>query len=226
MEGIIAAFDLEGTLFKRSTSFMREMHNIQKKGIIGKAKIVLYDIGLWMIFFRYKMHLISELTMRTVVIKRMATLLKGSAEREIAQRARIFATQCMELLQPKISGILQEHIRKGHTTILFSGMLQPFVEAIKQELGINIAIGTELEIKDSNYTGRLSEIPYFGERRAKALSECINELDYKINLSESFAYGDAIFDRYFMDIVGNPVAVYPDKNLAEYAQKHGWDVIA
>lgn len=225
MKRIIAAFDLEGTLIKRSKSFMREMHNIQKRGITDRAKMVLFDISIMMIFFCYKTHLIGELTMRTITIKRMATLLKGSTEREIAQRARIFATQYMELLQPETSRILQEHIMKGHTTVLFSGMLQPFVEAVKQELGINIAIGTELEIEDGNYTGGLSRIPYFGERRAKVLSGYINKLDYKVNLSESFAYGDAIFDRYFMGMVGNPVAVYPDKKLAEYAQKHGWDVI-
>jgi phosphoserine phosphatase len=28
-----------------------------------------------------------------------------------------------------------------------------------------------------------------------------------------------------MDMVGNPIAVYPDKRLAEYAKEHGWKVI-
>jgi phosphoserine phosphatase len=57
------------------------------------------------------------------------------------------------------------------------------------------------------------------------LIELINKLEYKINLGESFAYGDSIFDRYFMCIVGNPVAVHPDKKLAEYAQGHGWSIV-
>jgi HAD superfamily hydrolase (TIGR01490 family) len=179
-----------------------------------------------MIFICYKMHLIGELAMRVATFQRLTTLLRGSTEREISKRARVFAAKSKDFLRPETSEILEEHKRKGHTTILLSGMLQPYIEAIKQELGIDIAIGTELEIKDGCYTGRLAMVPYFGERRAQALSELINKLDYKVNLSESFAYGDAIFDRYFMGMVGNPVAVYPDNKLAEYAKQHGWSVLA
>jgi len=225
MEKAVAVFDLEGTLFKRSSYFMREIRNSRKRGVMSRVKVAIFDISLMMIFICYKMHLVGELALRTAIIKRLVALLKGSAEREIAQRARVFAAKYMDLVRPEISRVLQDHKTKGHTTILFSGMPQPYVEAVKQELGIDIAIGTEREIKDGYYTGRLASIPCLGERRALALRELINKLDYKINLGESFAYGDAIFDRYFMGMVGNPVAVHPDKKLAEYAKGHGWSVV-
>jgi HAD superfamily hydrolase (TIGR01490 family) len=178
-----------------------------------------------MMYICYKTHLVGGQALRIAIAKRLAALLKGSAERDIAQRARVYATKSMDLLRPEISRVLQEHKTKGHITIMFSGMLQPYIEAVKQELGIDIAIGTELEIKDGYYTGRLASVPYFGEGRAHKLSELIDKLDYKINLGESFAYGDAIFDRYFMGMVGNPIAVHPDKKLAEYAQRHGWSIV-
>ena len=225
MKKAVAVFDLEGTLFKRSSYFMREIRNSQKGGIIGRIRVTFFDISLMMMFICYKMHLVGELEMRTETIKRFAALLKGSAERDIAQRARVFAAKYMDQLRPEISRILQNHKTKGHTTILLSGMPQPYVEAIKQELGIDIAIGTELETKDGSYTGRLASVLCVGKRRAHVLSELINKLDDKINLAESFAYGDAIFDRYYMDMVGNPVAVHPDKKLAEYAKEHGWSVV-
>jgi HAD superfamily hydrolase (TIGR01490 family) len=225
MEKAVAVFDLEGTLFKRSSNFMREIRNSRKRGVMSRVKVATFDISLMMILICYKMLLVGELEMRAAIIKRMAALLKGSAEREIAQRARVFAAKYMDLLRPEISRVLQDHKTKGHTTILFSGMLQPYVEAVKQELGIDIAISTECEIKDGYYTGRLASIPCLGERRAHVLGELINKLDYKINLGESFAYGDAIFDRYFMGMVGNPVAVHPDKKLAEFAKEHGWSIV-
>ena len=90
---------------------------------------------------------------------------------------------------------------------------------------MDVAKGTQIEMKKSIYTGQLSEKPYFGERRAQALREIINQLDIEVNLGKSFSYGGAIFDRYFMDMVGNPIAVYPDKKLAKYAKEHGWKVI-
>jgi len=225
MEKAIAVFDLEGTLFKRSSNFMHEIRNSRKRGVMSRVKVAIFDISLMMILICYKMLLVGELEMRAAIIKRMSALLKGSAEREIFQRARVFAAKYMDLLRPEISRVLQDHKTKGHTTILFSGMPQPYVEAVKQELGIDIAIGTEREIKDGYYTGRLASVPCLGERRAHVLSELINKLDNKINLGESFAYGDAIFDRYFMGMVGNPVAVHPDKKLAEYAKEHGWSVV-
>ena len=225
MEKAVAVFDLEGTLFKRSSNFMREIRNSRKKGIMSKVKVATFDISLMMIVICYKMLLVGELEMRAAIIKRMAALLKGSAEREIDERAKVFAAKYMDQLQPEISRVLKDHKTKGHTTILFSGMPQPYVEAIKQQLGMDIAIGTEREIKDGYYTGRLASVPCLGERRAHALSELINKLDYKINLDKSFAYGDAIFDRFYMGMVGNPVAVHPDKKLAKYAKEQGWSFV-
>ena len=225
MERAVAVFDLEGTLFKRSNSFMREMRHSFKRGFLNKVNTLVFNIILMMVFLCYKIHLVGELRMRTFTIKRMATLIKDSTEKEISQRATIFAVKYTNLLRPEINRILQDHKTKGHTTILFSGMLLPYVEAVKQELGIDIAIGTELEIKEGYYTGRLSRVPYFAKRRAQALRELTDKLDYKINLSKSFAYGDAILDKFFMDMVGNPVAVHPDKKLTEYAKGHGWSIV-
>jgi HAD superfamily hydrolase (TIGR01490 family) len=226
MEKAVAVFDLEGTLFKRSHYFMREIRNSRKRGIMSNVRLAMFDISLMMIVICYKMLLVGELEMRAAIIKRFAALLKDTAERDITERARVFAAKYINQLQPVISTVLQEHKTKGHTTILLSGMPQPYVEAVKQQLGMDIAVGTEREIKDGYYTGRLASVPCLGERRAHVLSELINKLDYKINLDKSFAYGDAIFDRYYMGMVGNPVAIHPDKKLAEYAKEHGWSVVA
>ena len=225
MEKAVAVFDLEGTLFKPSRSFLREITKGKARGITGVAKVAIFNISFTMIYIFYKIHLVGGQAMRTAIAKRLASLLKGSAERDINQRARVYAARSTGLLWPEISRTLKAHKTKGHITIILSGMLQPYIEAIKQELGIDIAIGTELEIKDGYYTGRLASAPCFGERRAHMLSELISKLDYKINLGESFAYGDTIFDRFFMGIVGNPVAVHPDKKLAEYAKGHGWSFV-
>jgi HAD superfamily hydrolase (TIGR01490 family) len=225
MQKTIAVFDLEGTLFKRNSDFMDEMHSNHGRGVKGRINLTLFNMILITIFILYKMHLIGEQEMRTTTIKRFAAVLKNSSKKEIAQKASVFAAKYMKHLRPEMSRILEEHKRNGQITILLSGSLQPYIEAIKRELDMDVAKGTQLETKKSVYTGRLSENPYFGERRAQALRDIINQMDNKIDLNKSFAYGDAILDRYFMDMVGNPIAVYPDKRLAEYAKEQGWKVI-
>jgi HAD superfamily hydrolase (TIGR01490 family) len=225
MEKVIAVFDLEGTLFKPSRSFVDEITNGQAGGITGVVKMIIFNISFMLIYILYKMHLVNEQAMRTAITKRLASLLKGLAEKEITQRARVYATKSMDLLWPEINRILKDHKTKGHTTIVISGMLQPYVESIKGELGIDIAMGTKLETEDGYYSGRLADEPYFGERRAQVLTELISKLGYKVNLDESFAYGDSILDRFFMSLVGHPVAVHPDKKLTEYAKGQGWSIV-
>lgn len=226
MGKIAAVFDLEGTIFKRSHYFIDEIRDSRKRGTMSGLRMAIFNLSLMRIFIGYKMGIISELKMRTATIREFAAYLKGTSEIDIAHRAKAFALKYMDVLRPEISNILQDHKVKGHITILISGMPQPYVKAISEELGIDIAIGTEREIINGCYTGHLVDPPSLGEKRAYALSELVNKLDDRINLDESFAYGDAIFDRYFMDMVGNPVAVYPDNRLAEYARKHNWTVIA
>jgi HAD superfamily hydrolase (TIGR01490 family) len=225
MEKTIAVFDLEGTLFVRNSDFMNEIRSNQERGVKNQINIALFNMILLTIFILYKLHMISEQAMRTATIKRFAAVLKNSSEKEITQKANAFAANYMKHLRPEMSRILEEHKKNGHVTILLSGSLQPYIEAIQRELGMDIAKGTQIEIKKSIYTGKLSEEPYFARRRAEALREIINQLGDKVNLAKSFAYGDAILDKYFMGIVGNPVAVNPDKRLAEYAKEHGWKII-
>jgi len=225
LKKIAAVFDLEGTLFKRNSDFMDEIRSNQGRGAKNRMNIGFFNIILLTIFILYKLRLLTEQAMRTATIKRFATVLKDSSEKEIIQKANAFAANYMKHLRPEMRRILEEHKRNGHITILLSGSLQPYIEAIQRELGMDFAKGTQIEIKQSIYTGQLSEKPYFAQRRAQALKEIVNQIEDEVDLSKSFAYGDAIFDRYFMGMVGNPVAVYPDKGLAEYAKEHGWEVI-
>jgi phosphoserine phosphatase len=48
---------------------------------------------------------------------------------------------------------------------------------------------------------------------------------FDMNLSSSYAYGDRVQDIPLMEMVGHPVAAYPDKELLSYANERGWTVI-
>ena len=49
------------------------------------------------------------------------------------------------------------------------------------------------------------------------------ERDY--NLDASTAYSDSHTDVPFLEVVGNPVAVNPDRALRRVAQERGWPVL-
>ena len=92
-------------------------------------------------------------------------------------------------------------------------------------LGAHAAVGTGLEIKNSRYTGHLSTPVCFDEQRAAMLKEYFQQNALKVDFGQSYAYGDLKWDRHVLEMVGNPVAVYPDEVLRTYAQSRGWKII-
>jgi phosphoserine phosphatase len=45
-----------------------------------------------------------------------------------------------------------------------------------------------------------------------------------IDYPASYAYADSISDQSILEIVGHPVATYPDEDLLELAQERGWQI--
>ena len=45
-----------------------------------------------------------------------------------------------------------------------------------------------------------------------------------INLPQSYAYSDSITDLPMLELVGHPVAVNPDKELAREAREREWEI--
>ena len=46
-----------------------------------------------------------------------------------------------------------------------------------------------------------------------------------IDLDKSFAYSDSLNDLPLLTLVGNPVAVNPDKMLTKHAKAAGWKIL-
>src|SRR4029078_187231 len=72
------------------------------------------------------------------------------------------------------------------------------------------------------YTGEL-EFYAYGPHKAEAIREmAVRE---GIDLARSYAYSDSITDLPMLDLVGNPVAVNPDRELARVARDRDWETI-
>jgi len=84
--------------------------------------------------------------------------------------------------------------------------------------GFDGALGTIVEVEDGKYTGRATR-PLHAENKAR----CIRELGY--DLAASTAYSDSHTDLPFLEAVGHPVAVNPDRRLRRIASARGWPVL-
>ncbi len=74
---------------------------------------------------------------------------------------------------------------------------------------------------DGLYTGQL-EFYAYGPHKAEAI-RLAAERD-GIDLARSHAYSDSITDAPMLEIVGHPVAVNPDRELARLARQREWEI--
>ncbi|HET9938040.1 MAG TPA: HAD family hydrolase [Gaiella sp.] len=114
-----------------------------------------------------------------------------------------------------------EHHERGERVYIASAALQEVVEEISSRLGFEGAIASRAEVLDGAYTGRL-ERRLYGDAKAVALRELAG--DQGIDLARSTAYSDSSSDVPFLDAVGHPVAVNPDRALRRVASERGWPV--
>ncbi len=107
---------------------------------------------------------------------------------------------------------------------MVSGAFEELLACIGERLGVQYVVGTRLELNRGRYSGRAVK-PCFGPDKVTLLTELLAKRGLEVDFSQSFAYGDSIFDALVLELVGNPVAVYPDSQLGDYASQRGWQVL-
>ena len=143
-----------------------------------------------------------------------------------AQMRELVAEALEPVLRPLVYDeplrLVERHRERGEPSYIVSAALQEVVEAIAEDLGFDGALGTVCEVEGGVYTGR-SIRSLHGEHKAAAVRELAGERGYE--LAESTAYSDSHTDLPFLEAVGNPVAVNPDRELRLAAAERGWPVL-
>ena len=122
--------------------------------------------------------------------------------------------------------LLLEHQRDGDLVILVSGGPLPLLERIAQQWEVRHCIGTRFEIKDGRYSGRSLRPVCIDENKRQLTYAYLQQNRLEVDLSASYAYADSISDLPLLEMVGHPVAVYPDVPLREVAEARGWQIFS
>src|SRR5918996_2079319 len=114
------------------------------------------------------------------------------------------------------------HRALGRRVYIVSSSPEEVVRPLAERLGVvEDVIATRAETEDGKYTGNL-EFYCAGESKAERIRQ-VAEAE-GIDLSESLAYSDSITDQPMLELVGNPVAVNPDRELRSLATQRGWRI--
>ncbi|HYO39047.1 MAG TPA: HAD-IB family hydrolase [Nocardioidaceae bacterium] len=126
------------------------------------------------------------------------------------------------LVYDEAVSLIEEHHLAGRDVIIVSASGAEVVEPIGELLGADGVVATRMRIVDGRYTGEIDYYAY-GVNKAAALQELARQHDY--DLAHSYAYSDSVTDVHMLEVVGNPYAVNPDRDLRREALARGWPVL-
>jgi len=221
---VVALFDLDGTLCNARYHLASSIAGFQFKNPTRIPSAIVFLINQFARLLFWKAGLITYTHVVQAGIPELAHLLEDLSKSEASNLFSKAARATVNTARQETLNILRWHQEEGHTVILISSGFQPFLREVGSLLGINHTIGTALEKMGNIYTGRLAGPLCHGDDRVRLLRRFIEASGSDVNLPSSFAYGDRALDIPTLEIVGHPVAVYPDKELLNYANERGWTV--
>ena len=220
---IAALFDVEGTLFTAQMGrgllkYARENGHRSAANRYYLTVLPYYVLG--------KLKLVSDERLRRVAIAGLAGVLKGwTLDEANAAFDWIIHDYILPAARAVVMQRFQEHRAQGYAVLLVSGMPLPCLERLGEVLGTTGVVGTGIEVKDGHYTGRSILPVVVGVDKANGTRAFFDARATVIDWQASVAYGDSIHDKSIFDLVGHPVAVYPDAELRELARTRKWEVV-
>jgi phosphoserine phosphatase len=129
----------------------------------------------------------------------------------------------LDKVRPEAKLLLELHHRAGRDTYIVSAAPQEIVGPFAEALGMTGGIGTVSEVVDGVYTGELAGPFCYGAGKVEAIKEMAGWEGF--DLSRCYGYSDSASDLPMLEAVGHPVAVNPDRALADVASVRGWPVV-
>ncbi len=156
---------------------------------------------------------------RSDILRRVA----GISVETMDEVGRELLPKLVTRVRPESKNLIERHRHAGRDTWIVSASPQEIVAPLAAALGMTGAVGTLGAIVDGCYTGELDGPFIYGEGKATAIGRLAEEHDY--DLTQCFAYSDSVSDLPMLELVGHPVAVNPDSDLAEHVRAHGWTTV-
>ena len=212
-----AFFDLDRTLIRRSSA-LALAGSFRERGMISRRELA--RAAYWQLLFVARgadeegIRAVAERGLRVLAGFRpeeMQELVAGAMERVLKP-----------LLYAEPLALVEHHRERGERVYIVSAALQEIVDALSEELGFEGALGTICEVENGVYTGRSLRVLH-GEAKTDAMRELAARDG--VDLASSTAYSDSDSDLPFLDAVGNPVVVNPDRALRAVAAERGWPVL-
>ena len=216
--GAVAAVfvDLDRTLLRRASGPVLNAA-LEAEEVVSGNRGVPGDWLLYGLYDRFGENLPA------MALARAAALIARGWSQEAVHRAGLRAVDGLaDLVAPFAPGVLAAFRQAGHQLVLATTTPRDMVAPFADALGFDAVVATTYEVVDGHYTGRLEDGFVWGLGKLQAVRRWAGTEG--IDLAESHACSDSVFDIPLLSVVGRAHAVNPDPGLALVAALRRWPV--
>ena len=200
-DDVLAVFDLEGTVVAANVV---EQYLWVRLASLPRSRWPgeLLDLAL-----SVPEYLRAERRDRGEFVRAFARRYAGVDEAALRELvADVVGDALLQRVMPDAVRRIREHRDAGHRTVLVTGTIDVLVEPLTAL--VDEVVAARMHSRDGVWTGYLDTPPLVDEARAAWLARYA--ADRGADLSGSYAYGDSLADRVWLELVGNPESVNPD----------------
>jgi putative phosphoserine phosphatase / 1-acylglycerol-3-phosphate O-acyltransferase len=211
---IAAFFDFDGTLIDGYSALAMMQHRFQRRELSPLEMGRLMLVGLEAAVGRADFERFMRVGVRAFRGRDITDM------DELGER--LLRSVLGGALYPDAWRLVAAHQRRGHRVVIASSALPFQVEPLARELMVDDVLCTQLEQDGGVLTGEVEGPILWGNGKADAVEGFAGR--HRIDLAQSFAYGNGAEDVEFLSTVGRPRPVNPSAELERAAEERGWPV--
>lgn len=207
MKNTVAFFDIDGTIFRNSL-MIQHFKTLIKYEVIDPA---LWYTKIKKVYTEWERRFGDFEEYLEIIAEAYLQELKGIDKAYM----EFIASQVIDLNGDMVYKYsrdqIQWHKEQGHKVFFISGSPDFLVSKMAEKYGIDEYRGTIYKTDNENkFTGEIIRM-WDSKSKQKVLNELIKK--YDVDLEKSYAYGDTTGDLSMLKMVGNPIAINPNKPL-------------
>jgi putative phosphoserine phosphatase/1-acylglycerol-3-phosphate O-acyltransferase len=211
-----AFFDLDRTLLRGASGPLITEALIQA-GLVNERTLQAQQ-AIYRVF-----DLVGE-TLPSIGLARAAALAaKGWSLDAMRAAGKVAAERLDTIVAPYARPIIEEHRQAGRPLVLATTTPYELIRPLADLLGFDDVVATRYAHQDGVLTGALEGGFVWSRGKLDAVRTWAAE--HGVDLADSYAYSDSIYDAPLLSAVGYPHAVNPDPRLQLFATVRRWPVL-
>jgi HAD superfamily hydrolase (TIGR01490 family) len=211
-------FDLDRTLMEGSSAFQFG-RAAYRAGLLSRRRLLADALAN----MRFRLRGASDEATHSLRA-RISESLTGTRVKDLERLGADVLAGILPRIYPQMLALAHEHQDAGRAVYIVTAASHELAELLATVLALDGAIGSSFsEVVDGVFTGRPTGLFIYGADKARAIEQLADR--QRIDLATSYAYSDSASDLPMLRLVGHPVAVNPDPELARVARQEGWAIL-